>query len=196
MMTHSNQARHLRRLTSASGQAVWIVAILLLASACSGSRGAADDLDPGPITPDPINMAEYEDFDAAPYEEEPPIPATSVEHDVPESLLSGKVDAQPASRTGSGYRIQIYSTQDKRAADRQAEQAVAWWRELHRAGDLDDLYFDEPTPPPVYQDFRQPYYRVRLGNFASRAEAQRMLPLVEQRFSRAFIAPDKVTLSR
>ena len=196
MMTYSNQARHLRRLTSVSGQAAWIVAILLLASACSGSRGAADDPDSGPITPDPINMAEYEDFDAAPYEEEPPVPTTGVEHEVPESLLSGKVDAQPASRTGSGYRIQIYSTQDKRAADRQAEQAVAWWRELHHAGELDNLYFDEPTPPPVYQDFRQPYYRVRLGNFASRAEAQRMLPLVEQRFSRAFIAPDKVTLSR
>ena len=141
-------------------------------------------------------MADYEDFDAAPYEEEPPAPAITVDHDVPESLLSGKVDAQPASRTGSGYRIQIYSTQDKRAADQQAEQAVAWWRALHRTGELDDVYFDEPTPPPVYQDFRQPYYRVRLGNFASRAEAQRMLQLVEQRFSRAFIAPDKVTLSR
>ena len=172
-----------------SRHAAWIVVVLLLGSACSGPRGTTGDSDPGPAVSDPINMADYEDFDAAPYEEEPPAPATSVEHDVPEGLLSGQVESQPTSRTGSGYRIQIYSTQDKRAADRQAEQAVAWWRELHRAGQLDDVYLDEPTPPPVYQDFRQPYYRVRLGNFASRAEAQRML-------SSAFIAPDKVTLSR
>ena len=141
-------------------------------------------------------MADFEDFDAVPYDEEPPVPSTEVEHDVPEGLMSGQVEVQATNRTGSGFRIQIYSTQDKRAADRRAEQAVAWWRELLRAGQLDDVYPDELTPPPVYQDFRQPYYRVRLGNFASRAEAQRTLRLVEQRFSSAFIVPDKVTLNR
>ena len=141
-------------------------------------------------------MADYEDFDVSPYDDEPPVPSNIVEHDVPEELLEGKVSSQPVSRTGSGYRIQIYSSQDKRASDRQVEQAVAWWREQLRAGLLDDIYVDDPSPPPVYQDFRQPYYRVRLGNFASRAEAQDMLRMTEQRFPRAFIVPDKVTLNR
>ena len=141
-------------------------------------------------------MAEYEDFDAAPYEDDPPVPAEAVEHDVPQSLLEGKVEAQPVNRTGPGYRIQIYSSQDKRAADRQAEQAVSWWRDQLKSGQFDDLYPYNPSPPPVYQDFRQPYYRVRVGNFASRSEAQRMLRVVERRFPRAFIAPDRVTLSR
>ena len=191
-----NQTPRVRTMVPINRHTVWIGAILLFCSACSGSRGTADDTDPGPIAEDPINMADYEDFDVAPYQDPPPVPAATVEHDVPESLLSGQVSTQPTSRTGSGYRIQIYSTRDKRVADRRAEQAVAWWRELHRAGQLDEVYLDEPTPPPVYQDFRQPYYRVRLGNFATRAEAQQMLRLVEQRFASAFIAPDQVTLSR
>lgn len=186
----------MRRKATLNRHTAWCVVALLLCSACSGSRGASDDPDPGPIVPDPINMAEFEDFDAAPYKDDPPMPSATVEHDVPQSLLEGKVDAPPVRRSGPGYRIQIYSTQDKRAADRRAEQAVSWWRELLRAGQLDDLYPYEPSPPPVYQDFRQPYYRVRVGNFASRTEAQRMLRVVEGRFPSAFIAPDRVTLVR
>lgn len=172
--------------------------VLLLCAACSGSRGAGDgttDPNPPPVE-DPINMAQYEDFSAEPYEDDPPVPTTTVEHDVPASLLDGKVEEQPVNRTGSGFRIQIYSSQDKRAADRRAEQAVAWWRAQQRAGQLSEVYPDEMSPPPVYQDFRQPYYRVRVGNFRSSAEAQGTLRLVEQRFPNAFLVPDRVTLSR
>ena len=195
-MLHRNGARSLDANAVINRHAAWLVVALLLCSACSGSRGASDDPDPGPAVPDPINMAEYEDFDVAPYEDPPPVPAAAVEHDVPQSLLDGKADDRPVSRTGPGYRIQIYSSQDKRAADRRAEQAVAWWREQLRAGQLDDLYPYEPTPAPIYQDFRQPYYRVRVGNFATRSEAQELLRLVESRFPSAFIAPDQVTLVR
>ncbi len=178
------------------GGTSWVIAALLFLSACSGSRGSGDDANPLPVPEDPINMADYEDFDSSPYEDVPPAPAGPVEHDVPESLLEGKVSSQPARRNGAGYRIQISSSQDKRTSDRQVEQAVAWWRELVRAGDLDDIYIDDPSPPPVYQDFRQPYYRVRVGNFASRAEAMEMLRMTERRFPRAFIVPDKVTFNR
>ena len=196
VMNDRNEARSKRARAAINRHWAWFGVALLLCSACSGSRGTTDDPDSGLDGRDPINMAEYEDFDAASYEDDPPVPSTPVEHDVPESLLEGKVDARPVNRTGPGYRIQIYSTQDKRAADRRAEQAVAWWREQLRAGQLGDLYPYEPSPPPVYQDFRQPYYRVRVGNFATRAEAQAMFRLVERRFPSAFIAPDRVTLER
>ncbi len=194
-MHYRNKARTSGKKALIDRHTAWLVVVLLMIAACSGPRDATDP-DPGPVVPDPINMADFEDFDVAPYEDDPPLPSAPVEHDVPQSLLEGKVDAPPVSRTGPGYRIQIFSTQDKRAADRRAEQAVAWWREQLRAGELDDLYPYEPSPPPVYQDFRQPYYRVRVGNFASRTEAQRMLRIVESRFPSAFIAPDRVTLVR
>ena len=173
------------------------LAALLLCAACSGSRGAADgdgpDQDPNAV--ETINLADYEDFDPAAYEEEPPTPTTTIVHDVPESLLQGQVEQQ-VGETGPGYRIQIYSSQDKRDADRRVENAVAWWRQQVQFGTLADVYSGNLSPPPVYLDFRQPYYRVRMGNFSTRSEAQAVLQLIETQFPDAFIAPDTVTLRR
>jgi hypothetical protein len=146
-------------------------------------------------TPENINLADYEDFDPAPYEEEPPTPATVVTHDVPQSLLGGQVEQQ-TSLTGQGYRIQIFASQEKRDADRRVEAAVAWWRQQVRLGALDGVYPGDPSTPPVYLDFRQPYYRIRVGNFSTRAEARAFLRLIETEFPDAFIAPDTVTLTR
>ncbi len=176
----------------------WLcLAALLLCGACSGSRDAAngDTTDQDPDATEAINMADYEDFDPAPYEEEPSPSTTTIAHDVPEGLLKGRVEQQ-VSQTGSGYRIQVYSSQDKRAADRRVEGAVAWWRQQVRLGTLAEVYPGNPSPPPVYLDFRQPYYRVRVGNFGTRSEARTVLQLIETQFPDAFIAPDKVTLTR
>lgn len=175
----------------------FFLAAALLFAACSGSRDATngDGTDPDPDGVEAINMADYEDFDAAPYEEEPPTATTPIDHDVPERLLTGKVEQQ-VSQTGPGYRIQVYSSQDKRNADRRVESATAWWRQQARLGTLDAIYRGVSEPPPVYLDFRQPYYRVRVGNFVTRSEAQSVLQLIESRFPDAFIAPDTVTLTR
>ena len=172
------------------------LAALLLWAACSGSQGVTNGEGPDP-DPDPetIHMADYEDFDSAPYDEEPPTSTTTIAHDVPERLLKGRVEQQ-VSQTRAGYRIQVFSSQDKRDADRRMENTVAWWRQQVRLETLAALYPGDPSPPPVYLDFRQPYYRVRVGNFSSRSEAQAVLPLIEKRFPDAFIAPDTVTLTR
>ncbi len=173
------------------------LAALLLYAACSGSQGASngEGPDPDPDATETINMADYEDFDPAPYDEEPPTSTTTIAHDVPERLLKGRVEQQ-VSQTGAGYRSQVFSSQDKRDADHRMESAVAWWRQQLRLGTLAEVYPGDPSPPPVYLDFRQPYYRVRVGNFSSRSEAQTVLQLIETRFPDAFIAPDTVTLTR
>ncbi len=167
------------------------VAALLLWSACKTTEPAPP---PPPPSPPPINLADYEDFDPTPYPDEPPARA-DVQHDVPASLLDGKAE-RAVTRTVQGYRIQIYSSQDKRAADRAVEEAIAWWRSQRRAGRLSDVYEDDTAQPPVYLIFRQPYYRVRVGNFATRAEALRVMPLIGSAFPNAFIAPDTVTITR
>lgn len=101
--------------------------------------------------------------------------------------------AAPSTRTIDGYRIQILTTGDKDEADRQVTQAEQWWRALAPA----------ERPPYVGEEdvyvkvaWRQPYYRVRIGRFASRSEAERALDTVSRQYSDAFIVPDRVTVTR
>ncbi len=145
--------------------------------------------------PPPINMADYEDFDVGLYEDELP-PRPTVEHDVPAALLDGKATVTQTPRTTQGYRIQIYSAQDKFQADDRMARATRWWRTQHSLGNLDDAYQDDASEPPVYLFYRQPYYRVRVGNFATRSDALHFLRMIERDFPDAFIVPDTVNLVR
>ena len=172
-----------------------LAVVLLVISACSGPRETAEpEPEPAPVEVEPINMAEYETFDPSGYEDAPPTPP-EVEHDVPDRLMEGKVTGG-TSRVVQGYRVQLFSAQDKREADRVYAQAVDWWERNRRDGTLDEVYSGDPADPPVYVVYRQPYYRVRLGNFATRTDALKVLRLLEQNFSRAFVVPDRVTLTR
>lgn len=175
-----------------------VLAAVLLCAACSGSRETTngDGADPGSDVVEAVNMAEYEDFDPTPYEEEPPPSTTTIDHDVPGRLLTGRVEQAMSQQNRPGYRIQIYSSQDKRNADRRVESAEVWWRQQARLGNLDEVYPGSTESPQVYLDFRQPFYRVRVGNFGTRTEAQAFLQLIETRFPDAFIAPDTVTLTK
>jgi len=42
----------------------------------------------------------------------------------------------------------------------------------------------------------QPYYRVRVGNFKTRAEAEHALSILNDRYTDAFIVPDTVIIIR
>ncbi len=198
-----------------------LLGALFFASACTGPSGAqrggprGDDErppaeeEPGDELPTPAprrNLAEFEDFDPAPYRDEAPVTTVAVEHAVPARLLENRADAG-VTRTVEGFRIQIYSSRDKAPADEAVEQAIAWWnavqeerREEEEGAPAEEgAAAEEPLLPadlPVYVRYRQPYYRVRIGDFASRAEAERALRLIQRRFADAFIAPDTVTITR
>ncbi len=145
----------------------------------------------------PFQWAQYEDFDLTPYREDPIDHSAITLHDVPELLRSANTPS-PQSRNSSdqvsGYRIQIISTLDKQEADRTVEDALAWWKGFVQDPDLMELYPRTEEQPPVYQDFRVPYHRVRIGNFISREEAQSILDVIERDYARAFIAPDLVII--
>lgn len=179
----------------------WCTILLLLVIAgglvgCSGPKETApvDDDPSDVVNNEPIRMADYEDFDASGYIDTPP-PEDPISHDVPAALITGQTGQGTTERV-QGYRIQIFSSKDKADADRELDGAVSWWHNQKVEGYLDDLYEGREASPPVYMIFRQPYYRVRLGNFATRDEALRLLPTVQRRFPSAFIAFDTVTLSR
>lgn len=169
----------------------------VVVSACSGPTGQRS---PSPIDlPEPrpttvtIRHADYEAWDPAPY-----APAAvkdtiiTLAHDVPDALMENRADAGVEVQV-PGFRIQVLSTREKIDADTQWEDAITWWQNLsderRPAG-----YFEDGLPVEVV--YRQPYYRVRLGNFRTREEAETILPFLQRRFTSAFIIPDTIKLRR
>ncbi len=175
-------------------QGTLVLVFLAIVAGCAGPASRTvlvDDQDKNQVA---INWAEHEDFDVLTYAEEQPSPRPVIEHDAPAALLAGTLGKRGVPGQQAGFRIQILSTQDREEADQVAAQAVAWWQQLAAEGALEDVYPGPESTPPVYQDFRAPYYRVRVGNFVLRAQAERMLPVVEDRYASAFIAPDQIVI--
>lgn len=172
-----------------------LLVLVLLLSACAGSREATPEPEPAPL-PEPAEPAfppveDFEDFDPSPYRDGPPGGALTIEHDVPARLMAGRAAAGTA-RTVQGFRIQIANVPDKDEADAQVEAAIRWYAEQREAGRTSGLF--SPGAAPVYTVYRQPYYRVRIGNFATRAAADRALAAVAARFPGALVVPDTVTV--
>ena len=175
-----------------------VVLAVLTLSACATTAPPR-----GPAPPDepaaPAYPA-YETFDPAGYDAQPDV-ATDVDHDVPERVMAGRVvvpggGAAPAPapepsgepREVDGYRVQVFSSNNRGSAERVRAQALAWWDGAKgRAG------------APEYLEARvvylQPYYRVRLGAFATREEADDALRLVRGEFPEAFLVADRVTVT-
>ena len=143
-------------------------------------------------TKEDVDLSEYEDFDPAPYAEEAPAAREEIEHDVPARLLSGQAD-EGVERTVRGYRVQVLSTKDQSAAERAAAEAEQWWSKQASSAPS-DLFSGDGMP--VHTVYRQPYYRVRVGNFTSRSEAERALQFLSPRYGDAFIVRDDVTVTQ
>jgi hypothetical protein len=166
--------------------------LLLLATlgACSGTRPAPDERpDEGALpTPAQIDHSAYETFDASPYRESAPVAGPEgPRHDVPAGLMEGTYatpQIAPGTRqTVDGFRVQVYQTTDKDEADTRVDEAVAWWNSRF-----------EGRTPEVYTVFRTPYYRIRVGNYATRDAANEALRSLRARFPNAQLVPDRVTV--
>lgn len=169
-----------------------LACLMAVASACAGPREAADRGEEADELPTPaVVLADYEDFDPTPYEEEAVGAAASFEHDVPSDLMEGRADAG-IRREVQGFRIQLHSSLDKDAAV-QVEEEV---REYLRGDSETAPSILSAGDPPIYVVYIQPYYRVRVGNFTSRTTAERARQYLAQRFPDAFIVPDTVVVTR
>lgn len=78
-----------------------------------------------------------------------------------------------------GYRIQIYVGNERRAAD----QAKVY------------TYQNYPELNP-YLSFKQPTYRLKVGDFMRRMDGERYLSMLRQQFSSAILLPDRVEIRK
>lgn len=89
--------------------------------------------------------------------------------------------------SGRTYLVQLRTTDDQATAEQARSAALQWW-----SGAAPGL----PSPvttdaDPVYIAWRAPLYRVRLGPFASRAQADSVLAAAREAFPDAFVAPSR-----
>jgi hypothetical protein len=169
---------------------------------CSGPPAATSDADEGGADGAPArterdraregrNLAAAETFDAGRYPLRAPERSEEVPHQVPARLMSSKAD-QGVTQTLEGFRIQVYSAQDKQASEEFREQVRRWWQEAK--GDAPAGAFSDRVP--IVIEYAQPYYRVRLGAFASRERAETALKYVQRKYPDAFMARSTVTVTR
>lgn len=87
------------------------------------------------------------------------------------------------------YHVQLAMTEEKAEADRILGRALEWW-EAHEA-ELPSRSQTAAEDVPVRVVWKAPLYRLRLGPFASRAQAEAVLERSSSTFSEAFVVPDR-----
>ena len=166
-----------------------------LLAGCSSSRDTVDrepdDL-PTPTFSD-VDVVAYESFDASADAEDEPEIVESIQHDVPEPLMRSRAGSS-ARRSVQGFRVQVYSAQAKTDADEQLQAVLDWWETIKTSDDVPATYRGRDLP--VYVVYKQPYYRVRVGDYTSRPQADQLLSLIDDAFPQAFIVPDEVSVAR
>ena len=95
-----------------------------------------------------------------------------------DSLMALQKKLRSADNRFEGYRIQLFMESGNDAVQR-AEAFIQ--------------HFEEEYPEwSAYLSFGQPYYRVRIGNFRNRLEAEGALNSIKRQFQQAFITTDMI----
>ena len=89
------------------------------------------------------------------------------------------------------YLVQLGMTEKKAAAHRTLGAALDWWETHAESLDLRPLKLRTSTDRVAHIEWKAPYYRVRLGPFASQKEARSVLEKARSAFPDAFVAPDR-----
>ena len=176
-----------------------LVAAVSLA-ACSSTASL-----PAPETPPEPTYPAWETYDPSVDTADPP-PRIEVVHDVPGAVMAGTVrvpgnagqppteaprpePVTPQPTQVEGFRLQVFTSTDRQAAERVRAEAQAWWQSVRSQPGA-------PSGMEAVVAYVQPYYRVRLGAFEFDGEADEALAFVRQRYSDAFVVPDLVTVMK
>lgn len=92
-----------------------------------------------------------------------------------EQVLSKTRKKNQEEQSFEGYRIQIYSGSDRKKAQEKKS----------------DFYKEFPQKD-AYMNYEQPYFKVRIGDFRNKIEAQKLYYTLKKEFSTVLIVPTKI----
>ena len=92
-----------------------------------------------------------------------------------------------------GFRVQVFSSLDRNEAVMAEIDVSTWWQGLPEQTKNE---YGVNASLAVYNNFKQPLYRVRVGDFTRRANAERLMSIMASRFATVFVVPDRVTIRR
>ena len=93
-----------------------------------------------------------------------------------ERLMRKQREVFAANKTMSGYRVQIFMEIGNDA--------------ISHAEAMKHSFMKAFPELPVYLTYEQPYYRLRVGDFRNRVEAEKYMRLIKPKFNLAFVTAD------
>lgn len=103
------------------------------------------------------------------------------QHDVPEAFLKTDTTENTYYNPFDGFRIQILSSRDVNIADSVSTQFRLWA----------DTTFAGYTPT-AYVFFKQPYYKVHVGDFQNREKANNWSRVIKRQYPEAWVVHDRI----
>jgi hypothetical protein len=168
---------------------------LIIFSSCSSTKELSDDPneEDSPILPVDEQVAEeyirseLDEFERILYDNRTymSVHFSQIDQEIPEQFLKEAVREERETDQYAGFRIQILSTRDVAVADSTTDEFRAWTSE-----ELPNYQIE------TYIVFRQPYYRVRAGNFKVRENAIEFSRLLKNRYPDAWVVHDRIDPER
>jgi hypothetical protein len=111
----------------------------------------------------------------------------SLSHDYPEVFLLSlsNLDEPVEEDPTAGFRIQLFSTRDVDLADSLLSEFRVW---------SDSLFAD--YEPEAYLEFRQPYYKIHIGDFNNRDQAILVARYLKRWYGDAWVVYDQIIPER
>lgn len=106
---------------------------------------------------------------------------STLEHDMPETYLKEVTQEERVIDESEGFRIQILSTRNVAMADSVRDNFRRWSSQL-----------SEDESVQTYIFFKQPYYRVRVGDFSNRSKAIEFSQIVKAYYPEAWVVHDRI----
>lgn len=160
--------------------------LLLVVTGCRSSAEVSEEPEPEPEETEQrpmsvlISPSDYNELRISPSAR-----LMTQENRIPGVFITDEEDRDEIE-SNSGFRIQLLTTNSITEADSMSLEYYDWLEEI------EEERIDLRPVPDAYITFRQPYYRVRLGDFRERSAANAYLRVVRDRFPGAWVVIDSI----